>query len=420
MYQNKIIIFLFLIGLISAQSLLNTYGLGQLNSSYGTAALGNGSSYLTPSFSEGVSLSNPATWRNLNFTYIHTGYDERRITFDNGEVSQTSGLNRAQFIVPFKAKYAFGLSLNPYTYRQSELTTAVDDFENLITYKTEGGLNTLTPSIGVKVSESESIGFSYSFLFGSSRLLKSMVLNSVTYAQASRLDHSGSTMDFYIQSERFGGEKKVLSLYGHVGITIKPIDVTQYKYYLYQDNDGSGHHNNSNIAAYADFPYLGNVPPPDTVRMNNTYKPFSFNVGFNYASTRQWNLIGEIGFVNNNYSLAYKNYSPLQDAISNQMHIQFGINRFSRQVVRKWTDRFSFRSGLFSNRYRLNNSENSIIENGIAIGFGFIFGITKNQIDLSYQIGYRSGLPEIDNETFSKFSIGLSLGDIWFVKRREL
>ena len=99
MFRSRIIVPVVLIGLISAQSLMNSYGLGRLNSNYGTAALGNGSGYLTPSFSEGVSLGNPATWENLNYTYIHTGYDEQKITFKNGDVSEKSGLNRVQFIV---------------------------------------------------------------------------------------------------------------------------------------------------------------------------------------------------------------------------------------------------------------------------------------------------------------------------------
>ncbi len=419
MYRNSIL-FMTIFGTIFSQSLMNSFGLGHTNTNYGAASVGNGSNYLTPSFSEGVSLGNPATWRNLDFTYIHTGYDGQQVTFENGSINQFSGLNRAQFIVPIKSKHAFGLSLTPYTFRTSELTTQSDTTEGQITNKTEGGINALTPSIGVKLSEYESLGISYSFLFGSSRLIKSMVLESVTYGQTNRLDHSGSSIDFYIQSERFNKESFGLSLYGHIGMTIKPISVTQYKYYLYEDNDGSGNHNTSNISSYADFPYAGNVPPPDTLKIGETYSPYTMNFGLNYSANQRWNIVGELGFVNNNYSDDYKKYSPLQDAISNVWHLQIGVNRFSGHLIRNWTDRFSYRSGLFSNRYTLDSSKKSIIENGFALGFGFIFGVTKNQIDFSYQVGYRSGLPEIDKETFSKFSVGLSLGDLWFVKRREL
>ena len=53
----------------------------------------------------------------------------------------------------------------------------------------------------------------------------------------------------------------------------------------------------------------------------------------------------------------------------------------------------------------------------ISFGFGFKFGLIGNQIDLSYRFGNREGLNL--KETIQNLNISISLGDIWFLKRRN-
>ena len=60
---------------------------------------------------------------------------------------------------------------------------------------------------------------------------------------------------------------------------------------------------------------------------------------------------------------------------------------------------------------------NNIIENGLSMGLGIKFGNTGNQLDLSYNNGIRSEQNGF-NETFKQFSIGISVGDVWFLRRR--
>ena len=51
---------------------------------------------------------------------------------------------------------------------------------------------------------------------------------------------------------------------------------------------------------------------------------------------------------------------------------------------------------------------------------GYNFGITGNQIDFGYRLADRSGIYLVENETLHMFSVGISIGDLWFVKRREI
>ena len=78
----------------------------------------------------------------------------------------------------------------------------------------------------------------------------------------------------------------------------------------------------------------------------------------------------------------------------------------------------NFKLGAYSNNIKLLNSENIIKEYGVSTGLSFNFGVTKNQIDFAYSIGKREGLFEIGDGNIQKFSVGITVGDIWFVKRR--
>jgi hypothetical protein len=51
------------------------------------------------------------------------------------------------------------------------------------------------------------------------------------------------------------------------------------------------------------------------------------------------------------------------------------------------------------------------------MGFGFKFSVTENQLDISYRTGIRA-IEGGHKEIIKDFTIGLSLGDLWFLRRR--
>ena len=73
--------------------------------------------------------------------------------------------------------------------------------------------------------------------------------------------------------------------------------------------------------------------------------------------------------------------------------------------------------GAYRDNYSLINSRKSLIENGISIGFGFKFATSGNQIDISYRNGSRL-ITDGQKELFKEITIGVSLGDMWFLRRR--
>ena len=67
----------------------------------------------------------------------------------------------------------------------------------------------------------------------------------------------------------------------------------------------------------------------------------------------------------------------------------------------------------------LNFSSAEITEMGYSIGIGFRFKPVGNQIDINYYFGNREYSDISDKEFIQQLQIGISLADIWFVKRRQ-
>ena len=68
--------------------------------------------------------------------------------------------------------------------------------------------------------------------------------------------------------------------------------------------------------------------------------------------------------------------------------------------------------------YSIKNLEN-VSEVGVGLGLGIAFGVVGNQIDFGFGVSKREGVYLIDEEIIQNFSVGITIGDLWFVKRRE-
>ena len=149
--------------------------------------------------------------------------------------------------------------------------------------------------------------------------------------------------------------------------------------------------------------------------MSNIYAPNSFSIGINAGFRNDLNVFGEFQLWNDeadNIAVA----SIYKDQVGSKSHIGTGLVRFGNMGARNWQDRLTIRLGLHRDIYQFSYSGNSLIENGLSAGFGFKFAATGNQIDISYRSGSR--LLNDQKEYFKEFTIGISLGDIWFLRRR--
>ena len=414
-YRN-IFISLLLLNYIHAQSVFNAYGLGLSKSGHYAATSGAGSIGLVPTFHPGVSLDNPATWPGLKFTYISGSYNSRSVGLDNkNDITYGNGLDKIQFVIPIQDRYAIGVSLklvnNHNSYFKTDSSTFDFQGKNLITnkeFRSGGGL--LAGSFGVSfpMNEKMGLGFSVDRLFGSSRDEHSLVLNDIHYRMFNIRTYSGTVMNLNFAGNFYNDNDLIVLAFARISMTGKPVSGTLYQFDLFEDR------NDNYTYDPDDYPATVNV---DTIEVSDIYAPNSFSFGLNAGFRNDLNIFGEFQIWNDEASSA--NYESIYtDQIGSKTHFGGGLVKFGNIGARAWQDKLTFRLGAFKESYGLRYSGKTINENGITMGIGFKFAVTGNQLDFSYRTGSRSINGDY-KELVKEFNIGLSLGDVWFLRRRE-
>ena len=414
-YRN-IFISLLLLNYIHAQSVFNAYGLGLSKSGHYTATSGAGSIGLVPTFHPGVSLDNPATWPGLKFTYISGSYNSQSVGLDNrNNITYGNGLDKIQFVIPIQDRYAIGVSLklvnNHNSYFKTDSSTFDFQGKNLITnkeFRSGGGL--LAGSFGVSfpMNEKMGLGFSVDRLFGSSRDEHSLVLNDIHYRMFNIRTYSGTVMNLNFAGNFYNDNDLIVLAFARISMTGKPVSGTLYQFDLFEDR------NDNYTYDPDDYPATVNV---DTIEVSDIYAPNSFSFGLNAGFRNDLNIFGEFQIWSDEASSA--NYESIYtDQIGSKTHFGGGIVKFGNIGARAWQDKLTFRLGAFKESYGLKYSGKTINENGITMGIGFKFAVTGNQLDFSYRTGSRSINGDY-KELVKEFNIGLSLGDVWFLRRRE-
>lgn len=417
---NKIIVLtVFLSSTLFNQSLLNGYGFGKKIDIHDAASLGISSTGLLPSFIKDVSLQNPSTWKNLIFTYFTGTYQVEQKTILDGIINETSNLGYTQFIIPLKNKYAFGLGIKPYFNQYLQLEGSNENdyiaFGDTLTmhhsYSSFGGITAFNVSFGGKLTTNLNAGVTFDFLYGSSRQQTIFSLNDLDYYSQQRYIYKGSLAKLYFNSNLLSIWNVPVNLYFGLGFPVQSISVKSYTYKPFEDSNFSGEQDNS------DFPKLSDSAYPVVLNTKNASAPYEYQFGFDYTVQKGVSILGEYSIWKDKEKIG-ANFSALNDQIKSINHINIGIIKFTPRIPKNFLDRINLKVGAYSNNIKLLNSKKNVKEYGVSTGLSFNFGITKNQIDFAYSIGKRQGLIEIGDGNIQKFSVGITVGDIWFIKRR--
>ena len=434
---NKYIkIFILIASLSYGQDVYSAYGVGELTFAPNAAVLGIGSSGLMPSFQENISLSNPSTWLGIPFAYLSVSYGGTQIKDRNYDYNNMlSGLNQFQFILPIKGLFAVGIGFQPYSSQLYSLSSN-NIYEKFIEGDTltinkaingSGGISGLIFSLGAKITEKEQLGLKIEYLFGSNR--RQTVFNikedehDLDYIYNQRNIYNGTLIGGYFSSNRFSFGSRKLFLSGKVKIVLHPLRINHFSFQPFEDSNGNGYYD---IADYPRPVGVDSIPPAaiDTV-LSNQISPFEYAFGFDLELTEMIHAQGEISLWSDLNDRKINLTSALNQRILSYQHFNIGIIRFARSLPRVWHESLHFRGGIIYRSYELENqlfangqSENyNINDIGLSVGFGIKFGVTKNQIDLGLNLINRSDSHNSD-KLITNFNIGISIGDLWFVKRR--
>jgi len=397
-----------------SQNLMSGYGYGssKFQNSPTSLALSNS---LLPSFKNNVSLSNPSSWHNLAFVHLNTSANVQQSNYDKFSSTNFSLLS-AKLIIPWKNEISFGITFEPFLDREIALNDQTFSTLNVsneeINYQrsnvSSGGPSIAKFSYGNKLNNFESVGLSLGYIFGSSRLTKTLNVDSENYLVQSRDFFSGSLVEFYLSSSRLNKRNK-LDIFFSYGMSLNDIDVENNTYQAFLDL------NNNNFHDSSDYPAVAQSLAPETTLFSNEIKisDFKFGIDYEFSSRKHLQFEYENFEDSGNHDL---NSSLYTTYISGKKKYSISYAKFAKPLSR---DRINFRTSINYQNFNIENFQ-KVSEIGFGVGFGLNFGITGNQIDFGYNVSKRKNILYVNEELLQNFSIGISVADLWFVKRREI
>ena len=426
---------IFFISLCLSQGPFNSYGIGDLQDWNSASAGGSSSLGLVSSYRQNISLSNPTTWPNLKYTFLSLSYNGFESTLKNNSKNGYSNLQSAQLIIPIKNKYAIGIELHPYSYQKIDMIDSLGNdliaFEDTLDLQKQfvqaGGVMAFDISASTSIFSRTNLALTFQLLFGSSRQSKNLLVDEIPYAISSRLNYSGVNTLIFLKHYAFGFDFFLRSQFA-----FKPLEAIQTKLYPYFDTNKNGYHDFSYdyLNPGYDFPNPNDVPGPEQSRISNIHEPLSFSFGVSNTIYQRFQVSFE--YQKSKENASYSNQIPngFNKRIIENDKISFGAIWYPNKQSFKFLDNLTFRSGLFFNNFATDElsddstirikSKNNVTEFGYSIGFGYKFKAVGNQIDFAYSSSLKSfEASDFSEERLRGFQIGISIADIWFIKRRQ-
>ncbi len=425
MKKNKIILTLVLCFVLvfsirtSAQIDLSSpysrYGLGELNTNNKAFNMSMGGINQGLQSNRFVNNLNPASYAGfdtLSFVF-NGGFNGYWKTIKNKTLSQNTDyftISDLSLGFPITKWLKIGAGMSPYStlgyYLNDENYS--DDFGKYYhLYEGEGGLNKTFSGFSVELFDRLSIGANFNYVWGN--LIKS---KAVVFPDSSFMRHTQST-------ER----TNVRGYYFDFGM--------QYRQPLNKEVDlilGASYTPSQKLSAHLDqiaYNYsvsnIGLQTFIDTILFVEGAKksitlPQSFGTGFTIQKPGRFRFGAD--FTWQEWS-KYK-FIERTDKLANSFRVALGAEVTPEHTT--LSNYFSFVNYRFGMRYGksyININETQLNEFGISFGLGLPLMRTKSVINLGFEYGRRG---TIDNnllrEDFFRVTLGVSINEIWFVKRK--
>lgn len=369
-----------------------------------------------------INLTNPAAAAYLRYSTYTFGLLNNDLSIDDGTKKQsTTTTNLSYFSIgfPLGNKAGAHVGLQPVSSVGYVLVNntfnANDELEEITRFEGNGGLNRIYGSFGIFVMKNLSVGVEADFVFGnvenSIRTQRNEVQLATKNVETSAV--RGGSVKFGVQYKRELKEKLILD----VGASLKLSNTFNAtgREYLYSLAVGFG-----NAEAPRDTVY-------DVASKGKLTNPLEAIIGVGVGKENKWYLGAEYeqqdavqadGFfdtVNEAYRFGNSNrisiggfYIPNVDA----------INGYWKRIKYSAGIRFED-TGLLVNGSSSANNFTSIKDFGMSFGLSLPLGRGLSNVNLGLEYGRRGTTSNnLIQENYFNVRVGLSLNDIWFIKRR--
>ena len=365
-----------------------------------------------------VNLRNPAAFAKLRLTTYTAGITHREFRLrDNFETQRTDVTNLDYLAMGFPiAKNAgVGFGLQPFSSVGYDIVTesvnaASDTITNVFTG--QGGLNRVFLSVGYQPFKNVALGATVNYSFGTLDYNRSETTQNVQLGTLDTRTSKINGFDFNLAGNFTPqiGERHTLFL--HLGVDTQ-INLTS--------------ENTQRIGSFSQA--QGEIEVFDVdlsarqLRNTDLKIPTRTTLGLGFGEDKKWFLGAEYAFQQfssfDNVFLAQANVD-YQDATTMAFGGYFVPNYAALSGI---FNRITYRAGLRYEETGLLVNEKEINNFGITFGFGVpIVGTGTDRfsnLNVGFELGRRGTRAEgLLEESYLNVSIGLSLNDQWFIKRK--
>ncbi|WP_026914559.1 OmpP1/FadL family transporter [Christiangramia portivictoriae] len=355
-----------------------------------------------------VNLQNPASYGRLKLTDFTVGASHDRVKLETDGASDNSKISSLDYLAlafPISDKVGIGFGVMPYTSVGYKILDVEDDASSLLTGR--GGMNRVFLSAGYAVNEHLSLGVDADYNFGNFQNTQSINTEGLQYgtSDVNRSDIKGFTFNFGASYQRPISEKLNL----HLSTTYAPE----------MDLDSENFRTISTI----DFASgTGRTLDERELDLSETQFAFpsKYSLGAGIGQTNKWFVGAEysnVGSGSYQDSFSFRNDGGQYEDAS-----QFSLGGFYVPDYNSFTsylERVVYRAGFRYDETGLIVNGESINEFGMSFGLGLPIGQLFSNANFGIELGQRgtrdAGLVQ---EKFLRLSVGLSLNDKWFTKRK--
>ncbi len=360
-----------------------------------------------------LNFQNPASYSNLKLTTFSLGgtyLTTNLSTNSQSEKARRTAMDYLAVGLPL-GKLGVGFGLMPYSsvgYNiQSTVAATATNPQEIKQYTGSGGINKVFLGLGYALSKKLSVGIDYSYNFGKIQTYSFRFIEGLQYGSREKnlSDVSGGTLTAGINYTTPINKK----LNGFASLTYSP--------------DSKLSSSNSRNIATIQYSSTGAeilVQPSDIDVANTTLTiPSKLAVGFGVGQNKKWMLGTEITFQKS--SAMGNRFNDIND-VNYENSTRFSLGGFyipNYNSFSKYYEKITYRAGLRYENTGLIVNTTSIKDYAITGGLGLpLIGVFSN-INIGIEYGQRgttsAGLVQ---ENYTNITIGLSLNDKWFQKRR--
>ncbi len=391
------------------------YGIGEFWNSNNTLLKGMGditSAYADP---YAINIENPASLGFLKLTTYEAGADFENHTLSTNDLSYNTGTGTLSYMniaMPVSKHFGFCIGIKPIShvyYSLADTTTGGNDTligkQVIHDYVGSGALNYLFVGAAAKFG-GFSIGITAGYLFGNITTTDRLVNNDTTAAYSSAFEQVNKIGGIYwkggLMYETQINKKYTLRLGGTFSLQ-QSLNITHNEYW---------------IASYS---------LPDTFIADTTYAakqasgtlvmPMSFSFGVQLAKGEQW-LVG-LDYTSTQWN-QFRNLGATDSVASQTSKISLGGQYTPNAIsTRNYWSRVSYRMGIYYGTNYVYLQNTTLNTFGVTLGASLPFKKSHDRLHFAFDYGKTGNRTNgLIQDNYFKFSVGASLNDKWFIKRR--